>query len=132
MKIDLGKLENLARLMEENDLVELEIEDGETMMALEREEGSGALRRGGALSAGIEEGDGSVTVTSSHVGVFTRHRSAGESVAAGDLLGEVRVMDVKYRVLSPVAGVIEEVLVEDGIGVEYGQALFRITRTERN
>ena len=49
-----------------------------------------------------------------------------DQVAEGAQLAELRVMDVKYSIPSPATGRIEEVLVEDGMGVEYGQPLIRL------
>jgi biotin carboxyl carrier protein len=45
----------------------------------------------------------------------------------GGIVGEIRVMDVKYRVSSPAKGQVEEYFVEDGMGVEYGQPLVRLS-----
>lgn len=70
-------------------------------------------------------------VVAHRVGIFRRAVSphgrpfaAGDAVAEGEVLGEVRVLDVPYEVRAPVEGVLVEVLAEDGVGVEFGQPLF--------
>lgn len=73
-------------------------------------------------------------ITSPKVGVFHRLSPkgedrpfhAGDGVRPGDVLGEVMVLSVPYEVVSPVAGSVREILVEDGLGVEFGQPLLVI------
>ncbi len=73
-------------------------------------------------------------ITSPKVGVFHRLAPkgedrpfhAGDDVRPGDVLGEVMVLSVPYEVVSPVAGAVREILVEDGLGVEFGQPLMVI------
>lgn len=124
MKFDLSRLEELVDMMEEHDLVELELEDGETQTAIER------LPAAPSASAAPSIDSSAVTITSARVGIFTCKVAVGDRVAEGDLVGEVRVMDVKYAVTSANAGVVTEIFVEDGIGVEYGQPLMRLELDE--
>ena len=73
-------------------------------------------------------------ITSPKVGVFHRLAPkgedrpfhAGDDVRPGDVLGEVMVLSVPYEVVSPIAGAVREILVEDGLGVEFGQPLMVI------
>ncbi len=122
MKIDLKKLETLVNLMEERDLGELELVDGESHVVLER--APKPPRRRGAEAPTLNEND--ITVTAPRVGIFLKKISAGDKIREGGLVGELRVMDVKYAVTSPATGRVEEVFVEDGMGVEYGQPLLRV------
>ena len=63
------------------------------------------------------------------VGIF---HSAGNSmtegvaVKAGQSVGAIESMKLMNDVISECDGVIAEVLVEDGLPVEYGQPLFRL------
>ncbi len=50
----------------------------------------------------------------------------GSKISKGDPVGLIVAMGVETRVVSPVDGVIEEMLVEEGAPVEYGQPLMRI------
>jgi len=122
MKFDLKRLESLVDLMETRELGELELMDGQNFVAIER-----ALNKKPSQSERGEVIDeGKVIVTSPRVGIFLTKASAGEKVKAGAPLGELRVMDVKYAVNAPISGTIEELFVEAGMGVEYGQALMKI------
>lgn len=47
----------------------------------------------------------------------------GQSVEAGDPLGDVDVLGIPVEVTAPVSGIVSGVLVEAGQAVEYGQAL---------
>lgn len=122
MKIDLSKLESLVDLMERSGLVELDFGEGDSRIGLELI--PPAARRGGAAPAAPD--DPNLIVTAPQVGVFRVMIAVGAQVKAGDMLGEIKVMDVKYGVTAPAAGVIKEILVEDNLGVEYGQPLIRI------
>lgn len=121
MKVDLKKLDDLVSMMENRELAELEIIDGDSMICLELAPPKGRPR---VPEAELE--DSGVTITASRVGVYLHRLAAGSVVKQGDPVGELRVMDVKYRVNSPSAGQIAEVYVEDGMGVEYGQPLVRL------
>ncbi|MFG0230891.1 acetyl-CoA carboxylase [Achromobacter sp. 413638] len=50
----------------------------------------------------------------------------GATVAAGDVIGIVEVMKQFIQVETPVAGVVEAFLAEDGDPVDIGQPLLRI------
>ncbi|AUT45336.1 biotin carboxyl carrier domain-containing protein [Achromobacter sp. Marseille-Q0513] len=50
----------------------------------------------------------------------------GATVAAGDVIGIVEVMKQFNQVETPVAGVVEAFLAEDGDPVDIGQPLLRI------
>lgn len=50
----------------------------------------------------------------------------GDTVKKGQVLGIVEAMKLMNEIESDVDGVIEEILVENAQGVEYGQPLFRI------
>jgi|YNPBryBLVA2012_1023415.scaffolds.fasta_scaffold00167_3 acetyl-CoA carboxylase biotin carboxyl carrier protein len=54
----------------------------------------------------------------------------GENVQAGQKLAFVEAMKILRDVVSPCAGVVRKVLVEDGQFVEYGQGLFIIEPAE--
>lgn len=51
----------------------------------------------------------------------------GDPVEAGQAVGSVEMMRLMYSIRSDWAGTIEEVLVDDGDAIEYGQPLVRIT-----
>ncbi len=75
-----------------------------------------------------------VEVRAHRVGYFTylRDRKGGVIVKPGtkvskdDPVGLIVAMGVETRVVSPVEGVVDEILVKEGTPVEYGQPLMRI------
>lgn len=70
-----------------------------------------------------------VYITSSMVGIFHSIDSVstvGTVVKAGQVVGAIESMKLMNDVTSEYDGVIAEVLVEDGMPVEYGQQLFRL------
>lgn len=74
----------------------------------------------------------SIGIDAPMVGIFHSIDSvgvAGETVRKGQIVGSIESMKLMNDILSDVDGTIAEVLVEDGMPVEYGQTLFRIERT---
>jgi biotin carboxyl carrier protein len=106
-------------------------------------EGAGQQPSAGAPvsedSADEEETSGTFDVTSSWVGHFYRGTAKGQKACAqlrdvikkDQQLGSVDVVNVFQKVTSPVAGMLVELLVEDGQAVEYGQPLFRLKVDEQ-
>jgi biotin carboxyl carrier protein len=123
VRIDLAKLDRLVDMMEEHDLGEMEIVDGESGVSLEL----APRPRKRRAPQPVETDENGLTVTSPRVGVFLRRAAIGDLLEEGGIVGEIRVMDVKYRVSSPAKGQVEEYFVEDGMGVEYGQPLVRLS-----
>lgn len=76
-----------------------------------------------------------VTVKSRFVGLFYPGKEPGgpplvelgQEVAEGQVLGVVEVLRKPMNVTSPVAGVLSEVVAEEGAPVQYGDALFLIS-----
>jgi biotin carboxyl carrier protein len=54
------------------------------------------------------------------------HVKAGQSIQPGDPLCILDAMKMKNTIHAPQAGVIQEVLVQEGQAVEYGLVLFRL------
>lgn len=109
-------------------------------------EGSGAEEKGesfaktyGAESAKQEEavvlaGPSLEVVTSPVVGIYyqapgpdqERFVNVGDSIQKEQVIGIVEAMKVMTEIKSPFAGIVEEILVEDGDIIEFGQALIRV------
>ncbi len=71
----------------------------------------------------------SVEVTSPLVGVFHHTRplvGLGAKVSEGQVIAVIEAMKLNTEVTAPVAGVITDVLIEDGMPAEYGQPLFML------
>jgi acetyl-CoA carboxylase biotin carboxyl carrier protein len=126
--MDLEEIRKLCALMREEDLVELTVEEGGRRITLRRAEGPRALLPQAPPKK--EE----ILVRSPVVGTFWIRPAPGEPpfvqvgdlVQPGQVLCIVEAMKVMNEVRAEVAGVVEEILAEEGDPVEYGQPLFRL------
>lgn len=53
----------------------------------------------------------------------------GQPIARGQTLAFISALEITTKVVAPVAGIVEEVLVEDGDGVEYNAPLLKLLPT---
>ncbi|MFW6157006.1 MAG: acetyl-CoA carboxylase biotin carboxyl carrier protein [Armatimonadota bacterium] len=155
MAIDREAVERVIDLLTTSSAAELEIEDGETIIralrrpvAAEAAPAPPAEPREPTVEAPEEHGPGPVEVaeipeepaaepeyvTAGLVGLF-HHGSApydepmvseGDEVNAGQVIGTIEALRKLTDVVAPCDGVIEEVLVEDGDPVQFGDRLFAI------
>ncbi|MDF3835562.1 acetyl-CoA carboxylase biotin carboxyl carrier protein [Cupriavidus basilensis] len=151
--MDLRKLKTLIDLVAESGISELEVTEGEgkvrivkappqvvaapmamqPMQALPPAAAPVAMPAAGAEPAAPQLPAGHV-VTSPMVGTFYRAPSPGAAafVNVGDTVKEgqtvciIEAMKLLNEIESDKAGVIKEILVENGQAVEYGQPLFII------
>jgi acetyl-CoA carboxylase biotin carboxyl carrier protein len=147
--MDLRKLKTLIELVESSGIAELEIEEGEERVRITRAVASSpastavpvTLPAGTAPAAGPApllapapsapvEAEGH-HVKSPMVGTFYRSGSpgakpfveVGDSVQVGDTLCIIEAMKLMNEIESDKAGVVKQVLVENGQPVEFGQPL---------
>ncbi|MGQ9699654.1 MAG: acetyl-CoA carboxylase biotin carboxyl carrier protein [Candidatus Bipolaricaulaceae bacterium] len=126
--MDLETIKKLCALMREEELVELTVEEEGRRITLRRLEPRAPVRE---VSKPKEEG---FLVRSPVVGTFWARPAPGEPpfvnvgdlVQPGQVLCIVEAMKVMNEVRAERPGVVEEVLVEEGEAVEYGQPLFRL------
>lgn len=122
----------LLRMVAGTDLEQLEIEHDGARITVRREpRGAPRDTAGSVTPAPDEPVPRTFVVTSPKVGVFRRTTGGkdgppveeGDDLTAGQVVGAVEAM----RNLDPVqvdrSGVVEQVLVQDGQAVEYGQPL---------
>ncbi|MHC0551911.1 acetyl-CoA carboxylase biotin carboxyl carrier protein [Salinicoccus sp. CNSTN-B1] len=132
--MDVEKVKAYATLMQEQQLKVLTVEEGDFKIHLEAHE-----KTTGQLSQPAMEHDagdsGAHTIEAGQVGTFyidkdeegkEAYTAEGETVKKGDVLGVIEAMKVFNDVVSDVDGTVEEILVGNGEGVEYGQPLFSI------
>lgn len=136
MPIDLDRLARLVGAAERAGLAEVEVSRpgfrARILRAAPARPRAAAPPRHAASAPTLDEGWH--LVRSPKVGVFRIGRdrrtgqslTAGDEVRAGDRIGTVQIMKVPYEVVAERAGIIAEVLAEDGAGVEYGQPLLYI------
>lgn len=148
MRIDTALIRELAALLTENELTEIEVEDGDRKIKVRREGASVAAAPTAAPppaapaqaaapapaaapaepSEGEEEGE---AIKSPMVGTaFLSPEpgakpfvSVGDSVKAGDTLLIVEAMKVMNPIPAPKAGVIRKILVSDAQPIEFDQPL---------
>ncbi|MCY4476533.1 MAG: acetyl-CoA carboxylase biotin carboxyl carrier protein [Gammaproteobacteria bacterium] len=150
--MDLRKIKTLIQLLQESELTEIEVTDGEESVRLSRASqhtpsvvpAAQAVTAAPALQAPPEpaaapepappvqpQGE---QVTSPMVGTFFAAPSptsppfvkVGDSVNAGDVLCVVEAMKTMNHIESEYSGEVAAILVENAEPVEYGQPLFLI------
>lgn len=151
--IDLKQVKDLIELMKENDLVEVEVEAGDSKIHLKRP-GAGvpamtyqpmmpaaapaampaAAPAAGAPAAPAATDEKLLTVTSPIVGTFYQAPSpdaepyvrVGSKVDSDSVVCIVEAMKVMNEIKSEVNGTVVEVCCKDGQAVEFGQVLFKV------
>ena len=149
--MDIRKVKKLIELLQESDVAEIEIHEGEESVRISRTgpaapmiyaspammAAPAALPAPAAAAAGgasqAEEIKGH-TVNSPMVGTFYRAPSPGsksfveigQSVAVGDVLCIIEAMKILNQIESDRAGTVKRILVENGEPVEYNQPLFLV------
>jgi acetyl-CoA carboxylase biotin carboxyl carrier protein len=150
--VDAAAIRELAELLTETGLTEIEIEHGGQRLRVARQASpvmsySGAtapmtvmsepVRSGGATEAVAprREGHASGTVTSPMVGtVYVSPEpgkpafvKVGDTVREGDTLLIVEAMKTMNPILAPRAGTVTEICIKDSQPIEFGQALLVLT-----
>jgi acetyl-CoA carboxylase biotin carboxyl carrier protein len=108
-------------------IAELEVEWEDGHLRLHRDSSAGTMPFE-PVSEASAPADDRIVVISEHVGVF--HGGAGGPfprpgawVGAGTQLGEIETLGIRNPVTAAVDGRLEDVLVDDGAAVEYGQPI---------
>jgi acetyl-CoA carboxylase biotin carboxyl carrier protein len=147
--MDIRKIKKLIELIEESDIAEIEIREGEESVRLSRyaaqPQGNTGVQQPtpvsaypvpaplAAVPAAPEEPTGHV-MRSPMVGTFYRSPTPGAKsfvelgsrVNVGDTLCIIEAMKILNQIEADAAGVISKILVENAQPVEYNQPLFVI------
>ncbi len=148
--MDIRKVKKLIELLDESNVAEIEIHEGEESVRISRH-GSGAPQfmmpaaapapAGAAAPAAMPtaapsapEIDDACLARSPMVGTFYRSPSPGaksfveegQEVKVGDILCIIEAMKILNQIESERAGVVKKIMVENGQPVEYNQPLFVI------
>lgn len=151
MKFDLKYLEKLAKLMNESELTEMQLEDQEQSIVLKREKqtvttnvvAAPVVEAKASAPAKVEEAkeDGASSIAktakavkSPMVGTFYKAASpdapafveVGSLVAQGEVVCIIEAMKLMNEIESDFSGKVVEICVDDGQPVEYGQVLMYI------
>ncbi len=153
--MDIRKVKKLIELLEESDVEELEIKEGDDSVRLSRRRSGETVvtqapapqpqpaAPGPAPQESSDKGAGADKpevpqghlVRSPMVGTFYRAPSPtsesfveeGQRVSAGDPLCIVEAMKMMNQIDADISGTVSEILVEDGQPVEFDQPMFVIT-----
>ncbi len=153
--MDIRKVKKLMELLEDSDIAELEIKEGEESVRISRASSiAGAVAPPAVVAAPLPASAPAPTaastpaaapaepvaaesgnvVTSPMVGTFYRapapdsppYVELGQQVKEGDVIGIVEAMKMMNQIESELSGAVTAILVEDGKPVEFGQPLVRI------
>lgn len=146
--MDIRKIKKLIDLIEESDIAEIEISEGEESVRISRYSANVAVAQPTAFAAPapaaapvaapaaapVEEKITGHAVKSPMVGTFYRSASPdsapfveiGQSVSAGQTLCIIEAMKILNQIEADKSGKIKQILVENAHPVEYGQPLFII------
>ncbi|MFI3196727.1 MAG: acetyl-CoA carboxylase biotin carboxyl carrier protein [Methylococcaceae bacterium] len=142
--MDIRKIKKLIEIIEESDIAELEIKEGEESIRISRYSAAPAqvtyapapaVQAAAAITATpVEEKITGHVVKSPMVGTFYRSASpgtkvfveVGQAVLSGDTLCIIEAMKILNQIEADKSGVVTQILVENAEPVEYGQPLFII------
>jgi acetyl-CoA carboxylase biotin carboxyl carrier protein len=151
--MDIRKVKKLIELLEESDVAEIEIHEGEESVRISRnssmpmpmaapaiapvaapQQAAAPTPTPPAPEANIQDEIQGHAVRSPMVGTFYRSPSPGskpfieegQQVAVGDTLCIIEAMKILNQIESDKAGTVRSILVENGQPVEYNEPLFII------
>ena len=147
--MDIRKIKKLIDLIEESDIAEIEISEGEESVRISRysaahvqysqpaqfiQPAAAPAAAPVAVAAPVEEKISGHVVKSPMVGTFYRSASPGsasfveigQQVSSGQTICIIEAMKNLNQIEADKSGKIKQILVENGHPVEYGQPLFVI------
>lgn len=136
-------IKKLVKLLKEEDLSVLSISDKDTHIHIERDRLQ-ANNQGDTPTISTSNEDKSeksnlVEITASQLGTFYSNKEensdetfvkVGDEISKGDQIGFIEAMKVFNDVTSDVSGTVEEIVVNNGDTVEYGETLMLISLEE--
>lgn len=131
------RLPALLQVIQESDIQDLEIEEGDVRVRLRRRPGAGGPQSAEPVQTDAAQEPIERTpsfITSPLVGTFYRAGTPGmaalvseeSQVDDGTIVGIVEALNVLTEIEAGCRGMIDEVRATDGQPVEYGQILFRV------
>jgi acetyl-CoA carboxylase biotin carboxyl carrier protein len=121
------QLSDLLGLVADSDIVELDVSFGGARLSLKRPFGAASDARSVAATEAQREPQ-SLAIASPLVGVFRPSVATGEMLEAGQSIGAIEALGMPTSVDAPQSGTVEDLLVQDGSAVEYGQPLLIMRR----
>jgi acetyl-CoA carboxylase biotin carboxyl carrier protein len=147
IEFDTARIEKLLEIMKANDLVEIEIKQGEDKIFLKRSQPQGSIapmpiihspaitpEHIATAQAALAPIGGLEVIKSPLVGTFYATQSpdsppfveVGSKVEPQMVVCIIEAMKVMNEIKAEISGTIVEVLVKNGQAVEFGQALFKV------
>ena len=145
MKFDIEYVEKLAKVLADNSLTEISLEDGEQAITLRKDlvvapvaaapaSQPAPAAQQPAPSPSAEPAKKGKPLTSPMVGTFYSAPSpdakpfveVGQTISQGDVVCIVEAMKLMNEIESEVSGKVVEICVKDGQPVEFGQVLMYI------
>ena len=144
--MDIRKIKTLIEMLEESNLNEIEVSQGEESVRISKSNRDTSIVSGSANQNNIEKVDSAITlnqestdikgnlVTAPIVGTFYRKPSpekepfvkVGDNVNKGDVLCIIEAMKMMNEIKSDFDGKVSAIEVEDGQPVEFGQTIIVI------
>lgn len=132
-----SELPALLRVLQESDVVELELQEGDMRIRMHRTGGVASFALDGAAEEYSSEPASlplSIPITAPLVGTFYRAGkpsmaplvTQGSRVESNTVVGIMEALQVLTEVEAGCQGTVTEVLATDGQAVEYGQTLFEV------
>ena len=123
--VSADELRDLLSLVGASDLTELDITLGSTRLTLRR---APAQISPPPLPAEEPREPRSLAIASPLVGIFRPSVASGDALEAGQSIGAIEALGMPTSVDAPQSGTVEDLLVQDGSPVEYGQPLLILRR----
>ncbi len=138
--MDLKKLENFIKFMDENNLSELEIEEGKQRIRLKKYEGQKPhlsyepISKPASEQANETKNNEVKEIKSPMVGTFYQSPSpdakpyveVGQTVKEDEVVCIIEAMKVMNEIKAETGGQVTQILAENGQPVEFGQTLFTL------
>jgi acetyl-CoA carboxylase biotin carboxyl carrier protein len=123
--ISADELADLLSLVGATDVTEIDITVGSTRLTVRRVPGPAGVR---AVTAEEPREPRSLAIASPLVGIFRPSVASGDALDAGQSIGAIEALGMPTSVDAPQSGTVEDLLVQDGSPVEYGQPLLILRR----
>lgn len=146
MSMDIRKIKKLIEMLQESDLTEIEVTEGEEAVRISRKSSNDIVVEKPTSERKVESivstetketpVSGSKTITSPIVGTFYRRPApdkdpyvkVGDVIGAGQIVCIVEAMKMMNEIKSEYSGTVLAVNVENAEPVEYGQSLFELSK----
>jgi pyruvate carboxylase len=124
--VSAAQLNEILALISATEITELDVSVGATRLSLRR---SVVARHASASGPEARPQEPlTLAIASPLVGIFRPSVSAGASLEPGQSIGAIEALGMPTSVEAPQSGTVEQLLVEDGAPVEFGQPLVILRR----